>query len=401
MKISKVIHSLDSRIRDDSLLLSLSVAKLVCAIVILAHLCACTWYAVGNESEGWVYLEGIEDKTFGDRYLYSFQWSLARLHPSNMSENMDLLLFSERILAVLSTIIAMFVLSIFISTMTNTMAEIKKHRQQRGRKVELTRAYCREHRISKNLVLRVRQYIESHHSSRSRLAAGHYDAELTTMLPISLLMDLRHEAWSPVILRMDFFRTLHKTHRTTERDICHQALQEVPVFAGDTVFTTGDACSRMLFVVKATLSYTLGMVMGQNAQDSTSVTVPSGQWVSEAVLWTVWENCGQLSSSTDATLLGILVEPFMKVMRSHEHALIEAAIYAKSFVEVLNSTEKDELSDLDQTTRQPDRTHSDLDADSEPTQSFTDLATFRNWKRLVTEQPVVAWELSTAANSHY
>merc|ERR1719240_449355 len=100
----------------------------------------------------------------------------------------------------------------------------------------------------------------------------------------------------------------------------------------------------MVFVVKGLLTYTKGMIMDVVPISGVEVvqeSVGPGRWLSEASLWTVWENHGQLSSTSDAgkddgTLLGIEVEPFLKVMKSHENSLIEAAVYAKSFVDVLN-----------------------------------------------------------------
>lgn len=400
MKLLKVLHDLDSRIRDDASLLALSVSKLLMSVLMVAHVMACAWYAVGTQDGGWAHVEEITQRSLGDRYLYSFQWALARLHPSNMSENMKLLLLSERMLAITTTMLAMIILSVFISTMTNSMAEIKKHRRQRVRKLTVTRAYCRAHKISHLLVARVKQYIDNYSERGQGVSPEYCEAELSSLLPTSLLMDLRHEAWSPVISRMDFFDSVRRKFRTTERDICHHALEEVPVFGGDTVFTTGAACSRMLFVVQGSLTYVLGMVMdcraalsfgSESGDEDYDVAVQPGRWLSEAALWTPWENCGQLSATANALLLGLMVEPFMKVMRSHEHSMVDTAVYAKAFVDILNQTHVKCLTDLCVTPTGAEGAQSFnlvsfMQGDRKQSGgSFSDIAAAKN--------PVLAWEL--------
>ncbi|CAK0830718.1 unnamed protein product [Prorocentrum cordatum] len=129
--------------------------------IIMIHLLACFWFALGKGStRGWIYQERIDNASFGDQYLVSFQWSMARLHPSTFGENMSLETTRERIFSIIVSLFALCGGGVFISSITNTMAQLQAYRQQRTRKLWVIRAYVRENHISTQLSVRVKKYVE-------------------------------------------------------------------------------------------------------------------------------------------------------------------------------------------------------------------------------------------------
>merc|ERR1712093_391879 len=68
-------------------------------------------------------------------------------------------LTEERILAIFASIAALVVSSVFISVITNTMAEMKRLHHHRARKLSLARDFAQSRDISTELALRMKKYI--------------------------------------------------------------------------------------------------------------------------------------------------------------------------------------------------------------------------------------------------
>merc|ERR1712217_912571 len=68
-------------------------------------------------------------------------------------------------------------------------------------------------------------------------------------------------------------------------------------------------------------------------------------WLSEAVLWTVWQHVGRLHVEKDGVLLTISVDELQAVVLEHEFSLIDVAMYARIFIQELNKSTEG-LSDL-------------------------------------------------------
>merc|ERR1712025_424965 len=115
VKVQKVLGSMCKRFNSSYVGFLFKIMQLILYVLGTAHVGACIWRKVGDVPDGWVHTESIDERPLGDQYLYSFQWSLARLHPNNMSDNMKLKTLTERILSVVTTILATVGCSVFIS----------------------------------------------------------------------------------------------------------------------------------------------------------------------------------------------------------------------------------------------------------------------------------------------
>lgn len=366
LRFKHVIDDLKDRTNHEFLLMAISVSKLVALIGVLIHALACLWYFIGDvppEQEGaamgWVWVpndEGVRlvDNNLGERYLYSFQFSLARLHPSNMSDNMELQTLRERFFSIFATVCAMVIVSIFVSHLTNRMAEVKKMRAQLTQKTTLIRNYSQKHHISAPLVATLKKYIVTIYAAKIREGD---EKKLMEVLPHYLLADLRHETFSPSIDKHGLFATMMTKHKRTAMDVCYRSLEEVNVFHGETIFTTGDVCTRMLFVASRPLYYELGYAdtvveteprptddLAANHDDDFAVL--PGEWISEAALWTEWENCGELRAVETCAVVAVDADAFGETLRDHTTALVVDVVpYARQFIKDLNSTGQ-ELTDL-------------------------------------------------------
>eukprot|EP00747_Dinoflagellata_sp_TGD_P082843 gnl/TRDRNA2_/TRDRNA2_161853_c3_seq1.p1 gnl/TRDRNA2_/TRDRNA2_161853_c3~~gnl/TRDRNA2_/TRDRNA2_161853_c3_seq1.p1 ORF type:complete len:302 (-),score=27.51 gnl/TRDRNA2_/TRDRNA2_161853_c3_seq1:137-982(-) len=133
------------------------------------------------------------------------------------------------------------------------------------------------------------------------------------------------------------------------------------MMADDVVFTTGDVCGRMLFIERGRLTYILERTALRNSaehpglmlSDAWDSIVPAlavqasavearpqkvhkGMWVSEAVLWTIWEHSGRLSADSNCYFFSIDAQKFADVISRYEDAKIDAVLYAREFLDRMN-----------------------------------------------------------------
>jgi len=367
MKVKKVLDGLRTRIGTPSLLLGMSIGKLSLVTMMLVHYLACLWFLVGNAQGGWVYGIGLQERPFQEQYFQSFQWSLSRLHPSTMTQNMALNLWQEQALAVLAVVLAMTYSSVFISSITNLMLDMKRLRDKRNQKIAAFREYAARHGISTMLSIRLTRYLERDHDNKRQQQT---EMELQQALPKELLKELFHEARSPILSAHSLFASLGERHRRVERDLCLRAVSEVHFLAHDRIFSEGDSCSSMYFVSAGDLSYTVSAkgserlvddvkqkeILARRSKYVRSVSnrkaleagerIARGDWASEPVLWlTRWEHRGDLWANADGSFVTIRTEDFAKVVQNQKSALIDVTIYARCFVEEF-ATRGQMLSDL-------------------------------------------------------
>merc|ERR1712118_381950 len=100
---------------------------------------------------------------------------------------------------------------------------------------------------------------------------------------------------------------------------------------GETLFVTGNVCTRMLFVLTRPMFYELAYVDNSTAVESVasaeSMTedpeledeciVEPGDWISEAALWTEWQNCGELRAMDTCAVVAVDAHTFSETLRDH------------------------------------------------------------------------------------
>jgi len=78
-------------------------------------------------------------------------------------------------------------------------------------------------------------------------------------------------------------------------------------------------------------------------QDQMATRLSRGEWLSEAVLWTVWEHTGQLGAATPGTCALLSYTSFEEAIKLHPAVHWLSVLYARQFVIHLN---KKPMSDL-------------------------------------------------------
>lgn len=372
MKLKRILDDLRSHLNSATLLFFVSIAQLFFFTMFLTHMLACLWYAIGDVQDGWVVENGLSGQPLGLTYLKSFQWSLSRLHPSTMRDNMNLKTDPERMFALLASFGALLFSALFISNTTNTMAKFSRLRKEKSQKLTAIGEYCALHGIGTDLAVKLKKYIERE-EERKRQAQAH--ETLGTILPSAMLRVLYHTSRSPILCEHTFFMGLRQDHPGTEIDICLHALKEMSYLAGDEIFETGYLSTRMYMVTIGQLIYRLeesrratqrrSSVSSGDSQEDRSlmgqlrrlvrpktqqskraelgngwVELERGECLSEAALWVaIWHTTGGLRALTHCQLIAVSTEDLGKCLQQDEVALAEVIIYARKFVEDLNAME--------------------------------------------------------------
>jgi len=159
------------------------------------------------------------------------------------------------------------------------------------------------------------------------------------------------------------------------RHVCCDAMSDHTAQPGEFIFHAGDACTVMRFVTEegqlkylhrddlraedsknrqAHMTQALEQAKRGNSMsssssltrgggivgewDETSKKVGPGQFLSEAAIWTLWENCGMCVSFSWCNLLVFAAEDFQSVLTQYPEMHWIVVLYARQFILVLNKT---------------------------------------------------------------
>merc|ERR1719253_2317032 len=80
-RMKRLINNMMKQIRSTSVKLMLALIGHVSLILVVAHLLACVWYALGaSSSEGWVQRLNFQGLSVAYLYLSALHWSLCNIH---------------------------------------------------------------------------------------------------------------------------------------------------------------------------------------------------------------------------------------------------------------------------------------------------------------------------------
>lgn len=374
-KVQRMVYLVEARVNSSYVLLCLGILRLLAGLVMVIHFFACAWYWIGSSSsDGWVHSTDIVHKDFTERYVSCFQWSLHQFHPASRKEMIEGTL-SERVFVLVCALCGLAISSVFVSSITNTMLQLQSLQEERTKQLRAVREFVLEHSISLELALRAKKYVRARLEDALRRK---YENELLELLPESLLTDLHEEARWPIVSHHPFLADLRRDYPRIVRRLCHEAMAEFTAHPGDVVFHAGDVCKRFFFVWRGDLRYFPNAdaqesaeeqdgadeeedeidasAFDENASEShgksgdsalrkdqsimsinlRSVPVHPVSYLSEATLWTYWEHRGALKAKGSSSFLTINSVKFAPIIKDTAFAFIDAAVYAKKFVQRLN-----------------------------------------------------------------
>ena len=351
-----------------------SLIRPVCHVLLLMtlsiHVLGSLWFAAGNVEGGWVTEEGLQTLSLGRQYTRSLEWALSRLPPSALRFNVELHTASERWLGIGGTCMALICSSIFVSFVTNTMANVARERMRTTKILQSVRKYCSTHQISYSYTMQMKRYVEREH--RRNELRGHMP--MLQNLPEGMVRELFQEARALTLHSHAFFKEVGTSDPSMELNLCSQAVTELYLLAGDIIFDITSKTEGMYMVANGVSIYfnwasdqqpmtrrrsqrrsTTGSlfkgIMGTSIASMPSTprdrstkhvaqtVLEAGEYIAEPALWVkAWRHQGQLQAVVESRALLVGTEDLFKVLQGYANTLANAVVYARCFVQELNKT---------------------------------------------------------------
>lgn len=324
-KLERMLDEALAGINSPSLLLVVKMIKLMCCLILINHLNACLWYAVGDHSLGWV--QNYEGKSGFARYLISMHWALTQFQGTSEISPGDLT--GERLYAVMTVLVSLLLMSTFVSSLTNMMMQLQALHAQKTNERRMVQMYLSQNGISTGLSGRVKSFLAFKHAIQSMLDT---DQEVLKILPDQLTMDLHDEVRRPAFISHHFFHAFQNVYPRLTRKICHGALNPLMRFPEEVVFMLQERCTSMYFVMSGELTYTAQTRHETEVIKVFSVPVVRSHHLSEAALWLPWEHRGELVVTSFASLLSLNQDDFISIVCTHPPAQVSCVLYARRVI---------------------------------------------------------------------
>lgn len=326
------------------------------------HVLGSLWFAAGDTPGGWVREENLHEESLGHQYIRSLEWSVSKLPPSALKSTVELNTAAERWLGIFGTCMALLSGSLFISILTNTMAEVARERTRTTKILQAVRRYCHTYSISYAYTRQMKRYVEREH--RRNEIQSHMS--LLQTLPEGMVRELFQEARSRTLHAHAFFKEMGLSDPGMELNLCSQAINELYYLAGDVIFDTTSKAEGMYQIAAGHGIYFFwsqsepmgtqrqkdfanhkkfqGVFGGasarsQNAFPMVQTSVEARGYVAEAALWVkAWRHQGQLQALIESRALVVSTELLFKVLQGYANCMANTVVYARCFVQELNKT---------------------------------------------------------------
>ncbi|CAE8635768.1 unnamed protein product, partial [Polarella glacialis] len=276
-KATNIISVLSDRIQSETMRILVRVLKLLVFIMLINHLIACSWYAVGindlEREDTWVKANDLKGKGTVYAYTTALHWSITQFTPASMEVvPMNEL---ERSFTIVVIVSAMVIFSSFISTITNAMTQLRNLNSERNAELVKLRRFFSERKVSASLVARISSCI--HQSNKLISSRVHCeDISILELLPVSLKCDLAEEVFAPTLCAHPFILTWGEYYPKESKRL-FLAARSSSLGAKHELFNTGQVAESMYFVSSGAMVYIRDA--GESADIPTFVS--PGQWLAE------------------------------------------------------------------------------------------------------------------------
>ncbi|CAE8741168.1 unnamed protein product [Polarella glacialis] len=341
-KATNVISVLSDRVQSETMRILLRVLKLLIFIMLINHLIACCWYAVGTNDlereDTWVKKADLKEKGTVYAYTTALHWSITQFTPASMEVvPVNELERSFTIVVILS---AMVIFSSFISTITNAMTQLRNLNSERNAELVKLRRFFSEHKVSASLVARISSCI--HQSTKLTSSRVHSEnVSILALLPKSLKCDLAEEVFSPTLCEHPFM-SMWCEYYPRESKRLFLAAKSSSLGAKHELFHTGQVAESMYFLSSGAMVF----IRDDREFAETPAFVGPGQWLAEPALWIKWKHVGHVSSTeTNCELVSLHCETAIRVLSQNTSTISGARRYAKTFAAYFDK-QSDQLSDV-------------------------------------------------------
>jgi len=353
LKIEAVFRKQLKRVNSLGIMMGTNLIKLIFGFLMLNHVIACAWYAIGSDSHGWFGMVSVSqegDNTILSTYLAALHWSITQFHGS---VDVNARTKTERAFAIAVLVSGLVTSAIFVSVTTDMIFQFRHAHWKYHDQAMRLRMYFSRHDISSDLVLAAKRYVRHATSGRNEWMD---EKELLKPLPALLRKIVLMEARSPILEKHCLFTWLRHEHIITFRDICHSCFDVMHVQAGHGAFYLGDACQHMFFVEHGMARYLQnarqsvgGTWVGPESTTARQVSFQGARivrkaWVCEPALWIKgWCNKGTMLSVKDCIFLTVEAASLAPVLRCFPAVHFDVVLYVRWVMECM---QKGEVTDL-------------------------------------------------------
>lgn len=342
-KLKAKWQTVEDHIESEWCLVSLGLVTKILNVVAITHYVGCVFFFIGAQHyvgyDTWLDTPYFQHKRSGTvqgtlndapweyQYWTTLHWAITQFTPGGMHVQPQNI--PERAFTIFCLLFGMVVFSSFIASVTQARMQLNKMMSKFERDLWLLRKFCRQNKISMQLTIRMRRYVDLvlipqyHHMSQK-------DVIILPQLSIHLREELRTELESQKLIIHPFFQELEK-NKAAMAKICNTALGNISVARGDVVFGAAEKAKFMYIVTSGQLDYI------PHSKSHKQETLEKGRFLCEAALWTSWVTQGQLQGDTEATAVHVDGTKFRTTLASNAMHMQYARRYAKGFLDRLNA----------------------------------------------------------------
>jgi len=355
-----------------------SIGMLIVGVMIAVHFLASVWFVAGDVAGGWAQVEGLTEASFAQQYTRSVEWAVSRLPASSLRANVELNTAFERWLAIIATFTSLCISSLFVSVLTNIMADVARRTRKMTQILDSVRKYCGTCGLSLVHTMKIRKMVEREHFRANIQDHMHF----LLSLPEGLVRELFHEARSRTLSYHPFFQGIAGLNSSMELNLCNQAVKELYLLEWDGIFHRNQKAEGIYVLASGAGVYSvdgwtkapikrrnsLGTVFGSllgssgkseeemdkcssdgtnQAGDAEVIHVGVEEFLSEQALWIRgWKHHGKFEVTVESRALNISKTELRNVVQDYSDILAMAVAYARAFVSATNKTSLGDVSDL-------------------------------------------------------
>lgn len=303
----------------------ISSALLLCAGVLVIHLVACAWMAVGrfaysDTGARWIdYQIEFKDEVmpFAEvdawyQYVTSYHWSLAVLTQGALE--FPCMSAYERLFNIACLMAGFLVGSMFISSLSARMVEYQTLHRDRVQQLRRLRRYLSENRVGQHVsVVTFRQATQR---VKAQQPLTTKDVPVLEMLSSALRKEIHSSICRPQLLRHPLFRVLGNIHMPWLEGFCRDVVEIDFLGESDELFGPGTTALAAYMLIGGQMLYT-------QVPESSPVHEPSvrdvteGMWLCESALWSQWIHVGTAEATSHCRLVTLRTGPTIAFVQRH------------------------------------------------------------------------------------
>ena len=333
LRAGSLLRSLKDQLSSRMANLQYSIIKILFQLLLCNHIIACLWFVVGSDDtleKTWVKEMQLQDKDAAFQYASSLHWTFTQLGVGNTEARaMNL---NKEIFSIIISFIGLINLSTMVSSMTSLFANLQKLKDDEIQQFRMLRKHLAENNIDPDLSQRITRFLK--HSFELKQQAMSKDGQIPIlgMLSKSLQEELQLQRHSECLRESPFLCSLlqKEDHNVNHLvgEIVIYAMKHAVSAIDDVIFSAGQVATTCYYVADGNVSY---------EDASSNCFTLCNIWVAEVCLWTPWLHLGHLVAKDISRLITMEVTLFCECVEKNDHIRQISSVYAKDFVDRLNS----------------------------------------------------------------